>query len=130
MRQLSLEKRQSQPTVINLDLTRISGARRSSICTRREAMAHGIVQLRLEAPPEDDMSRPLEATSGITSVLLQLRQTTSGAEIREGNTNAGHTGWIDRKAADVTRDLLFENSVSGNVRVPARVRLLCNIILC
>jgi IS1 family transposase len=36
--------------------------------------------------PEDDMSCPLEATSGrapgITSVLLQFRPTTSGAEIR------------------------------------------------
>jgi transposase-like protein/IS1 family transposase len=61
--------------------------------------------------PEDDMSRPLEATSGrasgITSVLLQFRPTASGAEIRPGSSDAGYAGGIDRKAPDVTRDLLF-----------------------
>jgi hypothetical protein len=80
------------------------------------------------------MSRPLEGTSGrasgVTSVLLQFRQTTSGTEIRVGTSDAGRTSWIDRKAADVTGDLLFGNSLSGNLRVPARVCLLCNIVLC
>ena len=80
------------------------------------------------------MSRSLEATSGrasgIAAVLLQFRQTTSGAEIRAGNSDAGHTGWFDRKAADVTEHLLFENYLSGIVRDRLCVRLLCHIILC
>src|SRR5439155_197496 len=65
--------------------------------------------------PEDDMSCPLEATSGrtsgITPVLLQFRQTTSGAQIRAGNSDAGHAGWTDRKAADAAEDLLFGSSL-------------------
>src|SRR5215831_2400589 len=52
--------------------------------------------------PEDNMSRPLEGTSGrasgITAVLLQFRQTASGTEIRAGTSDASHAGRIDRKA--------------------------------
>ena len=56
--------------------------------------------------PKDDLSRPLEATSGrafgITPVLLQFRQTISSAEIRAGSSDTGNAGGIDRKAANVT----------------------------
>jgi hypothetical protein len=58
---------------------------------------------------EDDMSRSLEATSGrasgITSVLLQFRQTPSRAEIRAGDSDAGHASGIERKAANVTGEI-------------------------
>jgi hypothetical protein len=77
--------------------------------------------------PEDDMSCPLEATSGrtsgITPVLLQFRQTTSGAQIRVGNSDTGHAGWTDQKAADAAEDLLFGGSLSRMVQDRARVRL-------
>jgi hypothetical protein len=77
---------------------------------------------------------PLQATSGrsfgIAAVLLQLRQTPSGAEIRAGASDAGHSSWIDQEAADAAEDLLFGNGLPRIMRNPAGVRLLCNIILC
>src|SRR6267142_6761850 len=61
--------------------------------------------------PADDMSRPLEGASGrppgVASMLLQFRQNPPGAEIRTRSPDAGHTGRIDQKAADVTGDLHF-----------------------
>jgi hypothetical protein len=79
------------------------------------------------------MSCPLEGASGrasgIASVLLQFRQTTSVLEIRAGNSDAGHAGWIGGKAANVTANLLFGNRLSVIVRDRARVRLLLNTIL-
>src|SRR5262249_34594053 len=97
----------------------------------RTAESDDPARLRLSLP-EDDMSCPLEGTtgraSGIASVLLQFRQTPSGAEIRAGNSDAGHTGRIDRKALDVTDDLRFGNRLSAILQDLAR--LLCNIILC
>ena len=77
--------------------------------------------------PKDDLSRPLEATSGrafgITPVLLQFRQTISSAEIRAGSSDTGNAGGIDRKAANVTRDVLVGIRLPRIVR-DARVRLL------
>jgi hypothetical protein len=76
------------------------------------------------------MSRPLEGTSGrasgIAALLLQFRSTASSVEIRAGHADAGHAGGFNRKAADVTADLLFGNRPSGMVqsRVTCRVRLL------
>jgi hypothetical protein len=78
------------------------------------------------------MSRPLEATSGrapgITPVLLQRCQTASSTEIRAGNTDTGHAGRIDRKAADAA-EIFCSGTVflSGIVRGRARVRLPGNI---
>jgi hypothetical protein len=88
---------------------------------------------RLSVPlPEDDMSRPLEGTSGrasgVASMQLQFRQTTSGAEIRAGSSDADHTGRIDQKAADLTEHFLFGNSLSTIGR--DRVRPLCYVIPC
>ena len=84
--------------------------------------------------PEDNMSRALQATSGrsfgIAAVLLQPRQTPSGAEIRAGASDAGHSSWIDQEAADAAEDLLFGNGLPRIMRNPAGVRLLCNFILC
>src|SRR5688572_16123530 len=61
----------------------------------RTAQSDDPARLRISLP-KDDMSSPLEGTSGrasgIASVLLQFRQTTSGAKIRTGNPDAGHTG--------------------------------------
>ena len=80
------------------------------------------------------MSRALQATSGrsfgIAAVLLQPRQTPSGAEIRAGASDAGHSSWIDQEAADAAEDLLFGNGLPRIIRNPADVRLLCNFILC
>ena len=85
--------------------------------------------------PEDDMSRPLEGTSGrasgIAAVLLQFRSAASGAEIWAGHADAGHAGWINRKAADITADLLFRNRPSGIVRDRApRSSIAASFILC
>jgi hypothetical protein len=66
------------------------------------------------------MSRPLEGTSGmasgITALPLQFRSTASSVEIRAGRADAGHAGGFNRKAADVTADLLFGNRPSGMVQ--------------
>jgi len=84
--------------------------------------------------PEDDMSRPLDGASGrphgVASMLLQFRQTTSGAEIRTRRPHASHTGRIDQKAADVTGDLHFGDGLSGIGRDRDRVRLFCYTTLC
>jgi hypothetical protein len=70
--------------------------------------------------PEDDMSRPLEApfgrASGIASVLLQFRPSAQGAEIRAGRSDTSYAGGIDRKATDVTADLLLGNRLCVNLR--------------
>jgi hypothetical protein len=63
-------------------------------------------------------------------MLLQFRQTTSGAEIRAKSPDASHTGRIDQKAADVTGDLHFGDGLSGIGRDRDRVRLFCYITLC
>jgi hypothetical protein len=83
---------------------------------------------------ENDMSRPLEATSGrasgITSVLLQFRASTQGAEIRAGHSDTSHAGGIDWKAADVTGDLLFGNGLCVNLQNRSRVSEFRNGTLC
>jgi hypothetical protein len=98
----------------------------------RTAKSDDPARLRISLP-EDDMSRPLEATSGrasgITAMLLQFRQTASGAEIRTGYSDASHAGWIDRKAADVPGDLRFGNRLSSNVRNRVGVCISCNGVL-
>src|SRR5213593_4211453 len=72
-----------------------------------------------------NMSRPPEATfgraSGIASVPLQFRPSAQGAEIRTGRSDASHAGGIDRKATDVTGDLLFGNRPCVNLRNRSRV---------
>ena len=97
----------------------------------RTAESDDPARLRVSMP-EDDMSRSLEGTSGkpsgVASMLLQFRQTTSGAEIRAGSPDAGHAGWIDPKAADVPGDLLFWDNLFGIGRDRAPVRLFCYIL--
>ena len=85
--------------------------------------------------PEDDMSRPLEGSSGrasgIAALLLQFRPAASGAEIRAGHADAGHAGWNKQKAANVTADLLFGNHPSGIVQSRApRSSIAASFILC
>jgi hypothetical protein len=65
------------------------------------------------------MSGSLEAAPGgapgVAEMLLQFRSPASGPEIRAGHADAGDAGGIERKAADVTANLLFGNPPSGIV---------------
>ena len=46
-------------------------------------------------------------SSGVTSLLLQLRKTSQGTEIWARSQDTGHAGGIDQEAANVQGDLLL-----------------------
>jgi hypothetical protein len=78
---------------IGRETARVGGLLDAEHVVYRTAESDDPARLRVSMP-ENDMSRSLEGTSGkpsgVASMLLQFRQTTSGAEIRAGSPDAGH----------------------------------------
>ena len=80
------------------------------------------------------MSRPLEGAPGkppgLTSLLLQLRETSQGTEIRPRSQDTGHAGWVDQEAANVQGDLLPGDAFLGAAKCHVRVLRLRLVGLC
>ena len=69
-------------------------------------------------------------SSGVDSLLLQLRKTSQGTEIRTRGPNTGHAGGIGHQAADVQGDLLLNDAFLSTAKCHVRFLRLGHVDQC